>query len=147
MPTTENTGRCVRRAICPVLAHDWRFRDIAADGRCTAYCRFCGKCEPARLLLRSPPAADTSWSATLTCTPCAPRSARRRPSGPTRRLVRSAGTVPGGWAITYSTFSMTGRYPWPNPHGGCNLMPPSPPPHPAALPDRSGHKRLPSNHR
>lgn len=68
-------GRCVRRAICPVLAHDWRFRDIAADGRCTAYCRFCGKCEPARLLLRSPPAAAVPPSALAAAPPAAPNVA------------------------------------------------------------------------
>ena len=36
---------------CPY--HGFRF---AADGRCTACCRVCGKCEPAQLLVRSHPA-------------------------------------------------------------------------------------------
>lgn len=70
-------GHYVRRAICPLLAHDWRFRDIGHDGRCTAYCRFCGKCEPAQLLLRAaPPAADAPTLATL------PTSTLARPQSP-----------------------------------------------------------------
>lgn len=52
----DQLGLRLLRVICPLLAHDWTFRNIAADGRCTACCRVCGKCEPAQLLVRSHPA-------------------------------------------------------------------------------------------
>ncbi|PWV65804.1 hypothetical protein C7443_101289 [Plasticicumulans acidivorans] len=45
--------RALIRIICPLLAHDWHFEDLQADGRCTAVCRRCGKREPAVLLVHS----------------------------------------------------------------------------------------------